>query len=1165
VACGGGFLYLVADDGRDVHFYRAGDLEGLSFEYLGKLDRVERRTARDPYIAARGKYVVVGWKEHNDTRWSQVIAFSRDNGATWTRYYDGMQTSYDNYEPHLAIAGGKVHAAYVSNYPGRNEVYYKRFDLSGNMEGVFCVSDASDGASATQPCIMAEAADRVNVYYVHGDSAPHPIYESYTVDGVGWGIVADIIPTGGGTDMSWPEVISWNDGGDLRKVVACDGRNLGDGNHGVFARRYYLGMWDEDTSYNLVLCADSPTYPQLAARGTDLLCAYRQTGASAGDNGAAQLNGSHGESTGWNPIYRLFYSNLPYGRPGSIDCCSDGSRFYTAQAGTGEHARVLVKREDTRDPRVTLVHPGSCHREDFRLQAEACDDFDHDAPWSLSPGGEGYESGILHADFYYRPSGSEAWIEWPGGSRDGTAPWSRTFPASSAEQGRYDFRVVVTDTALRVSEDRVTGVWVDRDPPRARLVISPPDGDDGWYTAPPESGPEVRGEDDGSGVARAYWRLDDAASWNVYCEPFGLPEGVHRVHYYVEDRAGNVSPVQVFPYRADYGDPRGEILSPSPGRYFRATLAAKVSCYDEISGVDEVTWLVDGAPVASGSCDETVLDLAGLVDGQHVLQVEVRDRAGRSSVTDPLLFYKDVTPPVVEVVEPRGDKWVRGMAVIKADVTDNLKVGRVAFYVDGEEIDRRTSPPWTASWDTSTVPNGYHVVTVRAWDAAGNTAEVGASGEVSVFVGNNISETNHFAEGCTREGFDTWLCLQNPGEERADVTVNYYLGEGQGAASTRTYSLPPHSRSTIYVNSDVGAGKDVSIQVTSSRPIVSERPVYFQYAGEDGRPWKGGHTAQGAHFPRREWYFAEGCTREGFDTWLCLQNPREEAADVRVDYFLEDGGVLSRHYRVAPWSRGTVKVDCEVGEGHDVAMKVSSSHPVVAERPVYFLYRGMWDGGHNVMGARRPEREWYFAEGCTRTGFNQWLCLLNPGEDVAEAAVTYLTEDGGTVEKLYRLAPHSRFTVNVNDDVARQHDVSTRIASDRPLVVERPMYFLYQSTIDEGSNAMGAVKPGSSWYLAEGCTRPGFDEWICLMNPGEEEAEVLLRFMLEDGTEREHRVKVPGGTRVTVKVNDVVGVGHDVSTEVTSDVPVIVERPMYSLYRGTCPSADTLSGYTFNP
>jgi phage terminase large subunit-like protein len=270
---------------------------------------------------------------------------------------------------------------------------------------------------------------------------------------------------------------------------------------------------------------------------------------------------------------------------------------------------------------------------------------------------------------------------------------------------------------------------------------------------------------------------------------------------------------------------------------------------------------------------------------------------------------------------------------------------------------------------------------------------------------------------------------------------------------------------------------------------------------------------------------------------------------------------------VAPWSRSTILVNREVGEGHDVSMRVVSTNgtAIVAERPMYFLYQGMWDGGHNVMGAAQPERDWYFAEGCTRTGFNQWICLMNPNPEEATAGIVYVMEDGGRIEREYRLAPHSRFTVNVNSDVARQHDVSTHITSELPLVAERPMYFLYNSTIDEGSDAMGVCNPGSSWYLAEGCTRAGFEEWICLMNPGVETAHVALRFMLEDTSQREHVVAVPPGTRVTVKVNDVVGPEHDVSTEVMSDSPVVVERPIYSNYRGSCPSGDTLSGYTFNP
>ena len=70
-----------------------------------------------------------------------------------------------------------------------------------------------------------------------------------------------------------------------------------------------------------------------------------------------------------------------------------------------------------------------------------------------------------------------------------------------------------------------------------------------------------------------------------------------------------------------------------------------------------------------------------------------------------------------------------------------------------------------------------------------------------------------------------------------------------------------------------------------------------------------------------------------------------------------------------------------------------------------------------------------------------------------------------------------------------------------------------------------------------------------LMNPGEVAAEVVLRFMLEDTSARAHRQRAAGhagdgeGQRRG-------GPEHDVSCEVMSDRPVIVERPMYSMYRG---------------
>lgn len=141
-----------------------------------------------------------------------------------------------------------------------------------------------------------------------------------------------------------------------------------------------------------------------------------------------------------------------------------------------------------------------------------------------------------------------------------------------------------------------------------------------------------------------------------------------------------------------------------------------------------------------------------------------------------------------------------------------------------------------------------------------------------------------------------------------------------------------------------------------------ERPLYFVFRGV----WDGGDDVMGVKAPAREWQFAEGCTRQGFNTWLCLGNPQGNAIDVTVDYFLGDGRSLSRTYSVAARSRRTVDVNLEIGPKQDVGMKATSAGAFMAERPMYFNYHGSWRGGHVATGATAAGTVWRFAEGCTR-------------------------------------------------------------------------------------------------------------------------------------------------------------------------------------------------------
>ncbi len=212
----------------------------------------------------------------------------------------------------------------------------------------------------------------------------------------------------------------------------------------------------------------------------------------------------------------------------------------------------------------------------------------------------------------------------------------------------------------------------------------------------------------------------------------------------------------------------------------------------------------------------------------------------------------------------------------------------------------------------------------------------------------------YFAEGTCRPGFTPYLCIQNPNDTAASVRITYMLGNGKTVE--RTLNVGPRSRATVPVKSHLGEGDDEAhdfsckVDCVSGPGIVCERPVYFNRGGISG-----GHDVVGATSPARAFYFAEGTCRPGFTPYLCIQNPNDTAASVRITYMLGNGKTVERTLNVGPRSRATVPVKSHLGEGddeaHDFSCKVDcvSGPGIVCERPVYFN-RGGISGGHDVVG-----------------------------------------------------------------------------------------------------------------------------------------------------------------------------------------------------------------------
>lgn len=426
--------------------------------------------------------------------------------------------------------------------------------------------------------------------------------------------------------------------------------------------------------------------------------------------------------------------------------------------------------------------------------------------------------------------------------------------------------------------------------------------------------------------------------------------------------------------------------------------------------------------------------------------------------------------------------------------------------------------------------------------------------------------TFYFAEGSTRVGFQEFLCLSNPTGEEAGVQVVSML-EG-GYSNVRELTLPANSRSTINVNSSSMAPNcDVSLRVASDQPIIAERPMYFSYNGLTG-----GHDVIGASSPSSTWYFAEGYTGYGFEEFVCVLNPGNDAADITFRFQTQqEGEVVRSGYNVPAHARSTFRVNDVLGSDYECSLKLESSRPVVAERPMYFDYTGPasdrhWDGGHCVIGTTALADTYYFAEGTTHGVFEEYLTLQNPNNESikVEAFFQLGKGQGAPISKAYQVDPGRRYTVYVPNEVGRSKDVSVMLSSGSQFLAERPMYFNYDNAWTGGHCVIGSTGLGTDWFFAEGYTGDGFHEWLCLQNPGETDCTVDVTYYTQEvGALAPKEVKVPARTRVTIRVNDHAGPGYQLSTglHVKSGPGIVAERPMYFNYDGSWTGGHDVVGY----
>jgi hypothetical protein len=188
---------------------------------------------------------------------------------------------------------------------------------------------------------------------------------------------------------------------------------------------------------------------------------------------------------------------------------------------------------------------------------------------------------------------------------------------------------------------------------------------------------------------------------------------------------------------------------------------------------------------------------------------------------------------------------------------------------------------------------------------------------------------------------------------------------------------------------------------------------------------------------------------------------------------------------------------------------------------------------------------WYLAEGSTgsdaQTQFETWVLVVNPTGQKANVTVSYQTDKGPVNGPTFIMDPGTRTSINVADTV-QTWNVSTMVQSDQHVLVERSMYWNGRRG---GHSSLGVEETGGEWICPEGSTRGGFETWVLIQNPQKKEATCDLMFMTDTGMVDGPTITVGAQSRTSICLNNVINNRWSVSTKVTSDQDVIVERSSY--------------------
>jgi len=173
------------------------------------------------------------------------------------------------------------------------------------------------------------------------------------------------------------------------------------------------------------------------------------------------------------------------------------------------------------------------------------------------------------------------------------------------------------------------------------------------------------------------------------------------------------------------GTPSVEITSPSARSSVDGSVLIVATAESEF-GIDKVEFYIDGVLKASRTESPYVWDWNTTFssNGSHEIKAVAYNTDLKSTETSISVVVNNAgdLAPTVSITNLNDNAIIRGEVIIRADISDNLGINKVEFYVDETLVDSETFSPapqsyeYTFTWDTRTVVDGEKELKVQAYD-----------------------------------------------------------------------------------------------------------------------------------------------------------------------------------------------------------------------------------------------------------------------------------------------------------------------------------------------------------------------------------------------------------------------------------------------------------------